>query len=248
MRKFGLIGMPLKHSFSKKYFTEKFQKLGLRDCQYDLFEIEHISLLQQVLAENHELVGLNVTIPYKEQVIPYLDELEPGCDAIGAVNTIKITEGSLKGFNTDYIGFRQSLLAWLGQTETKALVLGTGGASRAVRQALKDLSIPYCVVSRTKNLQQGFMDYQDLSRDTSILEEYRLIVNTTPIGTFPNTEEMPPIPLEQINSHHKVYDLVYNPEITLLMKSVAEKGGATKNGLEMLHLQAEAAWEIWNKS
>ena len=248
MRKFGLIGMPLKHSFSKKYFTEKFQQLGLDDCQYDLYEIDHIAQLKQVLHKNPELVGLNVTIPYKEQVLPFLDELEPGCEDIGAVNTIKVTNGKLKGYNTDYIGFRQSLSAWLGQEKTKALVLGTGGASRAVKQALRDLSIPFYVVSRTKNRQQNILDYRDLSRDKSILEEFPLIINTTPMGTFPDTEEIPSIPLEQINSKHKVYDLVYNPAMTLLMKSIAEKGGATKNGLEMLHLQAEAAWDIWNKS
>lgn len=247
MRKFGLIGMPLKHSFSKKYFTDKFLQLGLDDCQYDLYEINDISRLSQVLYENPELEGLNVTIPYKEQVLPFLNELDSACEAIGAVNTIKITNGKLKGYNTDYIGFRDSLSNWLSHEPIKALVLGTGGASRAVRQALRDLSIPFRIVSRTKNRQHHVLDYQDLSRDKSFLEEYRLIINTTPIGTYPDTEEMPAIPLQQINGNHKIYDLVYNPAMTLLMKSVAEKGGATKNGLEMLHLQAEAAWDIWNR-
>lgn len=248
MRKFGLIGFPLKHSFSKRYFTEKFQKEGWSDCQYELFEIDSVDKIKEILAKHPELVGLNVTIPYKEQVIPYLDELEPSCEAIGAVNTIKVSANKLTGFNTDYIGFKQSLLDWLPNEPVRALVLGTGGASRAVKQALSDLSIPFLVVSRRKDNHPEWVDYQDLARSPGILRSHHLIINTTPLGTFPNTEEMPPIPQAFLTEKHKVYDLVYNPEVTLLMRTVQDAGGIVKNGLEMLHLQAEASWEIWNRS
>ena len=248
MRKFGLIGFPLKHSFSKKYFTDKFAREGLEDCQYEMFEIEDIGKIRQVLNENPDLVGLNVTIPYKEQVIPYLDDLEPGCQSIGAVNTIKIADGKLVGFNTDYIGFKQSLSGWLPIDTIKALVLGSGGASRAVKQALQDLGISFLTVTRSKSSNMAMVKYADLANTPSILDEHHLIINTTPLGTFPNTEEMPEIPTQYLSSMHKVYDLVYNPENTLLMRKVGEKGGLVKNGLEMLHLQAEASWEIWNRS
>lgn len=246
MKKFGLIGFPLKHSFSKKYFTEKFEREGLDQHQYDLFEIDTISKFNQVLNENPELVGLNVTIPYKEQVIPYLDELEPSCAAIGAVNTIKIRNGKLTGYNTDFIGFKVSLSNWLSGEKCKALVLGSGGASRAVKQALDDLEIPFLQVSRLSGRASDSITYHDLAIDDSFLSQHTLIINTTPLGTFPNTEDMPAIPLSQITAQHKVYDLVYNPTQTYLMKSIEAKGGKAKNGLEMLHLQADAAWDIWN--
>ncbi len=248
MRKFGLIGFPLKHSFSKRYFTEKFLREGWSDCQYDMFEIDSIQKIEEVLTQHPELVGLNVTIPYKEQVIPYLDELDPGCEAIGAVNTIKVSGNKLIGYNTDYIGFKQSLVDWLPHQTVKALVLGTGGASRAVKQALSDLAIPFLMVSRSKANDPEWVDYQDLVQSPEILETHHLIINTTPLGTFPNTEEMPPVPKDLLTEKHKVYDLVYNPEETLLMRSVRNAGGTAKNGLDMLHLQAEASWEIWNRS
>lgn len=246
MRKFGLIGFPLGHSFSKKYFTEKFGKEGLSDCSFDLYEIPEISMLPQLLGENPELEGLSVTIPYKEKVIPYLDALDPACEAIGAVNCIKIRDGKLTGYNTDYIGFKISLDNWLGKEKTKALVLGTGGASKAVAQALKDLNIPYLMVSRSTQKQEGQVSYEELKNDPNILEEHHLIVNTTPLGTYPNTEKMPDILPELITARHKVYDLVYNPEKTFLMRSTEARGALVKNGLEMLYLQAEAAWKIWN--
>lgn len=248
MRKFGLIGFPLKHSFSKRYFTQKFQEEGLADCQYELYEIDAIDKVQAVLSSNPELVGINVTIPYKEQVIPYLDELEPGCKAIGAVNTIKVVRSRLIGYNTDYIGFKKSLSNWLPSGSVRALVLGTGGASRAVKQALDDLDIPFVVVSRKHSKQVGTISYEDLAQSAEILDTHHLIINTTPLGTFPNTEEMPPIPSSFLSEKHKVYDLVYNPENTLLMRTVQQAGGKAKNGLEMLHLQAEASWEIWNRA
>lgn len=246
MRKFGLIGYPLKHSFSKKYFTEKFEKEGIKGCQYELYELDSIQKLPVLLEEVPELEGINVTIPYKEQVIPYLDEMDVGSAAIGAVNCIQVKDGKLKGYNTDYIGFKNSLANWLGASRPKALILGTGGASKAVKQALKDLELPYLMVSRKDSNKEGFITYGKLLEDEGILRDHQLIINTTPLGTFPNTEEMPEIPLDQIGREHKVYDLVYNPEKTFLMRSLEARGAVVKNGLEMLHLQAEAAWEIWN--
>jgi len=245
MRKFGLIGYPLKHSFSKKYFTAKFEKEGLMGNQYDLYEIEDVSKIKEVLDNNPALVGLNVTIPFKEQVIPYLDELEEGCREIGAVNTIKIAKGKLMGYNTDYIGFKESLINWLPEKTTKALILGSGGACRAVKQALKDLGIPFFVVSRTKTNDSERIVYGDL--DGQLVEDYPLIINTTPLGTYPNMMEMPEFPIHLLTAKHRVYDLIYNPEETRLMQSAREKGALVKNGLEMLHLQAEAAWEIWTR-
>ncbi|MFN3802331.1 shikimate dehydrogenase family protein [Belliella pelovolcani] len=246
MRKFGLIGFPLTHSFSKKYFTEKFEKEGMSECQFDLYEIEDISLFPKILQENPELEGLSVTIPYKEKVIEYLDGLDPACEAIGAVNCIKVRDGKLIGYNTDYIGFKDSLDNWLGEAKPKALVLGTGGASKAVIQSLKDLNLDYLIVSRSANSHSKWVTYEDLKTDRKILQQYHLIINTTPLGTYPNTEVMADINSSLISSEHKVYDLVYNPEKTFLMRSLEARGAVVKNGLEMLHLQAEAAWKIWN--
>lgn len=246
MRKFGLIGYPLKHSFSKKYFTDKFEKEGLIGNRYDLYEIEDVSQIKEVLDNNPGLVGLNVTIPYKEQVIPYLTELEEGCREIGAVNTIKIAQGKLVGFNTDYFGFKESLVNWLPEKRTKALILGSGGACRAVKQALNDLEIPFLIVSRTKTAGNERIVYGDLNEQ--LVRDYPLIINTTPLGTYPNMMEMPEFPISLLTAKHRVYDLIYNPEETRFMQSAREKGALVKNGLEMLHLQAEAAWEIWNKT
>jgi shikimate dehydrogenase len=246
MRKFGLIGFPLTHSFSKKYFTEKFDKEGLSECQFDLYEIEDISLFPKILQENPELEGLSVTIPYKEKVIEYLDGLDPACEAIGAVNCIKLRDGKLIGYNTDYIGFKDSLDNWLGKAKPNALVLGTGGASKAVIQALKDLNIDYLIVSRSTSNQPNWITYEDLKNDQKILQQHHLIINTTPLGTYPNTGVMADLNTSLISSEHKVYDLVYNPEKTFLMRSLEARGAVVKNGLEMLHLQAEAAWKIWN--
>lgn len=244
MRKFGLIGYPLTHSFSKKYFSAKFEKESIWNCQFDLYEIPRIADLEQILEQNPELEGMSVTIPYKQEVIPFLDELDPACATIGAVNCIQIRDGKRKGFNTDYIGFKNSLQSWLGDILPNALVLGTGGASKAVKVALADLGVTFLSVSRSKGENQ--LTYLDLSSDPEILKNYPLIINTTPLGTFPKTEEMPEIPLEMLNASHRVYDLVYNPSETTLMKACVERGGKAKNGMDMLVLQAEAAWSIWN--
>lgn len=244
MRKFGLIGFPLGHSFSKKYFTAKFEKEGIEGCQFDLYEIPQIEDFEKVLDENPELEGMAVTIPYKQQVIPFLDSLDPACEVIGAVNCIKIKGQKLTGFNTDYIGFKHSLENWIGKSRPNALVLGTGGASKAVKQALKDLEISFLSVSRTASENQ--ITYEDLKQNPSYLEDYPLIINCTPLGTYPKVEGIPDLPLEQLSSRHLVYDLVYNPEQTTLMKACLDAGGKAKNGQDMLELQAEAAWKIWN--
>lgn len=245
MRKFGLIGYPLGHSFSKKFFTAKFEKEGIANSSFDLYEIPQIMDFEKVLKDNPELEGMSVTIPYKQDVIPYLDELDPACEAIGAVNCIKIGPEKLKGYNTDYIGFRLSLEKWLQGQHVKAMVLGTGGASKAVKKALKDLKIEFLSVSRSSG--PGLILYEDLSLNPEILKGHQLIINTTPLGTFPQVEEIPKIPLDQLNSSHLVFDLVYNPAETGLMKACVAAGGKAQNGLEMLELQAEAAWKIWNE-
>jgi shikimate dehydrogenase len=244
MRKFGLIGFPLGHSFSKKYFTEKFQKEGLDDCQFELFEIETADQLKKIIAENPSLEGLSVTIPHKQAVIPFLDDLDPACEAIGAVNCIQIKEGKLTGYNTDYIGFRDSLEAWLEGKKVSALVLGTGGASKAVCKALEDIGIEYLSVSRKAT--DSSISYDQLASKPQLFEKYRLIINCTPLGTFPNTDAMPSIPEEAFSENTLIFDLVYNPAVTKLMQTCLDKGGKAKNGLEMLEGQAEAAWKIWN--
>jgi shikimate dehydrogenase len=244
VRKFGLIGYPLGHSFSKKYFTEKFVREGIQGCQFELYSIESISEFPQLLDVESSLEGLSVTIPYKEQVIPYLDALDPACAQIGAVNCIRIRDGKKTGFNTDYLGFKQSLQSWLGTEIPNALVLGTGGASKAVQQALRDLAVPFRIVSRTQS--EGQLTYAELKERPQWLVSHPLIINTTPLGTFPQVEDMPVLPLEQLHAGHRVYDLVYNPQITRLMQECIARGGDAKNGQDMLELQAEAAWSIWN--
>ena len=244
MRKFGLIGFPLGHSFSKKYFTEKFSREGIQGCQFELYPIASIQEFPQLFASEPSLEGLSVTIPYKEQVIPYLDGLDPACAQIGAVNCIRIRDGKKIGFNTEYLGFKQSLQAWLGSEIPNALVLGTGGASKAVQQALRDLGVSFRIVSRSQ--QEGQLTYAELKEQPQWLASHPLIINTSPVGTYPQVEDMPNIPLEQLHAVHRVYDLVYNPPITRLMQECIARGGASKNGQDMLELQAEAAWSIWN--
>ena len=244
MRKFGLIGFPLGHSFSKKYFTEKFSREGIQGCQFELYPIALIQEFPQLFDRESGLEGLAVTIPYKEQVIPYLDGLDPACAQIGAVNCIRIRNGKKIGFNTDYLGFKQSLKSWLGNEIPNALVLGTGGASKAVQQALRDLGVPFRIVSRSQ--QEGQLTYAELKEQPQWLASHPLIINTSPVGTYPQVEDMPSIPLEQLHVGHRIFDLVYNPPITRLMQECIARGGASKTGQDMLELQAEAAWSIWN--
>lgn len=246
MKKYGLIGYPLGHSFSKNFFNEKFHSENI-DAEYVNFEIQSIKELPSVLLANPDLVGLNVTIPYKEQVISYLDELDKDAAAIGAVNVIKITrqkgKTKLTGYNSDVIGFTQSIEPLLESQHKKALILGTGGASKAVAYGLKKLGLEYKFVSRSP--REGMLTYEQLTPE--IMDEYKVIVNCTPVGMYPRADEYPKIPYECLTPNHLLYDLLYNPDTTLFMKKGADKGAVTKNGLEMLLLQAFGAWDIWNK-
>lgn len=246
MKKFGLIGYPLGHSFSKNFFNEKFYSENI-DAEYLNFEIADIKELPKVLLNNPELKGLNVTIPYKEQVIPYLNELDPDAAAIGAVNIIKFVQQKgktkLVGYNSDIIGFVQSIEPLLESQHKKALILGTGGASKAVFHGLKKLGIESKFVSR--KAQKGMFTYEELTPE--IMDEYKVIVNCTPVGMYPRADEYPDIPYDYLTPNHLLYDLLYNPDTTLFMKKGADKGAVVKNGLEMLLLQAFGAWDIWNK-
>jgi len=244
-KKFGLIGLTVSHSFSKNYFDEKFFREGLRDYHYDLYELKEVSDLKKLLAENPDLCGLNVTIPYKEQVIPYLADIDPYAKEIGAVNVIKITGQKLKGFNTDSDAFRETLERWFpNKAGSNALILGTGGSSKAVQEALKKLSIPFQVVSREAG--KGNFTYEELNQQPKVLEQANLIINTTPLGMSPDTSSYPPIDFEQMSEKHFVYDLIYNPARPLFLQKSEMRGANIKNGLEMLHVQAEKSWAIWN--
>ncbi|MEZ5026789.1 MAG: shikimate dehydrogenase [Chitinophagales bacterium] len=243
IKQFGLIGFPLSHSFSKGYFAEKFKKEKIQNCDYDIFPLEKIADFEILCQQQTNLVGLNVTIPYKEQVIPFLDELNEDAKAIGAVNTIKFFQGKKIGYNTDCYGFEMSLKPLLKSHHQSALILGTGGASKAVEYVLKKLGITYQYVSRNK--QAHTITYDELSKDFDLLQT-QIIINTTPLGMYPNIDAAPPLPYSKINEHFILYDLVYNPEKTLFLKYGKTQGAQTKNGLEMLYLQAEKSWEIWN--
>lgn len=242
---FGLIGQTVSHSFSKAYFDEKFFREGLRDYRYELFPLGNITEIEKLLHDTKGLTGLNVTIPYKEQVIKYLDEVDGVAKKIGAVNVIRIKDGKLKGFNTDSEAFQETLDKWLPENhQFKALVLGTGGSSKAVQEALQKLKIDYTLVSR--DARKGVVSYAELEKDPSMVTNAKLIINTTPLGMSPNTEAMPPIDYELLTSEHFVYDLIYNPARTLFLQKAEMRGATIKNGLEMLHVQAEKSWAIWN--
>lgn len=245
-RLFGLIGYPLSHSFSQKYFTEKFTKEHISDCEFRNFPIEDISSLPDLIKDNPTLCGLSITIPHKENVIQFLNEIDPAAKEIGAVNCIRIDRNgstvNLKGFNTDTFGFEQSLKPLLKSHHTHALILGTGGAAKAVAYILDKSKIKFKYVSRTEN------DFTYSAINRSAIEEYALIINTTPLGMFPNPDACPDIPYEHISTKHVLYDLTYNPAESLFLTKGKEKGAQIKNGLEMLHLQAEKAWEIWNRN
>lgn len=241
MDKYGLIGFPLGHSFSRGFFTEKFAREGI-DAEYVNFEIPDASMLLDVIRDNPELRGLNVTLPHKQAVIPLLDELSDEAKEIGAVNVIRVRDGKLKGFNSDIIGFTESIKPLLQPWHKKALILGTGGASKAICVGLKRLGIEWTYVSRTP--REGMLTYSDLTAE--VMQQYMVIVNCSPVGMFPKTGEAPNIPYELLTPKHLLYDLVYNPEETLFMQKGRAQDAIVKNGLEMLHLQAIASWEFWH--
>ncbi len=249
---YGLIGYPLTHSFSKKYFTEKFAREGIIDSQYDLFELPDIAALPALL-QTPNLRGLNVTIPHKQAVLPYLDQLDDSARKVGAVNVIKLgADGSRTGYNSDYYGFRQSLRDWFRELGVsvvglRALVLGTGGASKAIVAALDDLVIPSTLVSRTATADRATPNQLTYAQLPEVIHTYRLVINTSPVGTYPHSDEAPDLPYAQLTDQHLLYDLVYNPAETLFMRRGRERGAATHNGLRMLELQAEKAWEIWQQ-
>ncbi|RYD88503.1 MAG: shikimate dehydrogenase [Sphingobacteriales bacterium] len=260
MRKFGLIGYPLSHSFSKKFFIEKFKNENIKDAVYELYPIEDIKKFNEFLHAHDNLCGLNVTIPYKVDVMHFMDWIDPEAKHVGAINCIRIDKESpvsvafqgevaftgddfrLEGFNTDVYGFEHSLRPLLKTHHNKALVLGNGGAAKAVHYVLNKLEIPFETV--TRKVQPGTILFSSLTPE--LISRSTLIINTTPLGTSPNIDECPPIPYEHIGPKHLLYDLIYNPEQTLFLKKGADQGAVTKNGQEMLVLQAERSWEIWN--
>lgn len=245
MDTYGIIGFPLGHSFSRGFFTEKFRREGI-EAEYLNFPIEDVGELQKILEQHPTLRGLNVTLPHKQAVIPLLDAVDPKAQAIGAVNVIRVRwhDGKplLKGFNSDVIGFTRSIRPLLKQHHRKALVLGTGGASRAIRTGLESLGVEWRYVSRTPH--EGRFTYDDLTPE--VLREYPVVVNCSPVGMFPHVDECPALPYEALSGENLLFDLVYNPEETLFMRRGAEQGAVVKNGLEMLHIQAVASWEFWN--
>lgn len=246
MKTFGLIGKKLSHSFSKNYFNQKFLQLGLIEHDYQLFELDRIEALEQLVQNQPNLLGFNVTIPYKQEVMPFLSEIDEKAMRIGAVNTVvRFGESRWKGFNTDYVGFSQSLKNHCNlQEHTQALVLGTGGASKAVKVALEDLGLKVNIVSRTKNENQ--FTYDELSPE--ILARNTLIVNTTPVGMYPAVQNFPPIPYHLLSQSHFLMDLVYNPEETVFLQKGKAQGAFILGGLEMLHLQADQAWEFFQQA
>jgi shikimate dehydrogenase len=244
LKRFGLIGRNISYSFSKKYFKEKFSAELFNDCAYENFDIESIESFPEIIINNPDLKGLNVTIPFKEAIIPYLDKLSKKATLIGAVNVIRFTKkGKLKGYNSDYYGFKKSIEPLLQPHHKKALILGTGGAAKAVAFALEELDIFYTFVSRETG--ENSIDYNRVN--ITSFDNYQIIINCTPLGTKPNTKDFPPIPYEYFTPQHLAYDLIYNPAETQFLKKAKKKGAVVKNGYEMLVLQAEKAWTIWNK-
>ncbi|GHE46275.1 shikimate dehydrogenase family protein [Sphingobacterium griseoflavum] len=247
MKKLGLIGYPLGHSFSKKFYLEKFERENISDINYDLYPLETLDGFQTLYDTDPNFCGFNVTIPHKRNVMAFLDELSPEAEEINAVNCVRIERKNgkafLKGFNTDAFGFEQSLRPLLTAKHQTALVFGNGGAAQAVYYALKKLGISYRIVSRQRD--NGDLTYTDLTE--AVIRDHKLLVNCSPVGTFPNIQECPHIPYEGIGESHLLYDLIYNPEETLFLKKGKERGATTKNGYEMLVLQAERNWKIWNE-
>lgn len=243
MKRYGLVGHPLAHSFSRAYFNEKFQREQL-ECQYDNFDLADLQGVRELTQRFPDLQGFNVTIPYKQDIIAFLDELDETAAEVGAVNTVKVlASGTLKGFNTDVLGFRDMITPFLPQHPSHpALILGTGGASKAVQYVLRHIGMPYHTVSRSPHCG----DYTYDTLDDTVIKSHLLIVNTTPLGTFPNIDEAPPIPYQAITPQHVLVDLVYNPEETCFLRRGKQQGADTVNGLQMLHRQAEASWKLWN--
>lgn len=244
MRRFGLIGYPLSHSFSQQYFTDKFRQLGITDCVYENFPISQIEEFSIILREYPDLEGINITIPYKEKVISFLSKQTEVVKKTGACNCIHITGAELIGYNTDVIGFEQSLLPLLAPHHTNALVLGTGGAAKSVYYVLQKLGISYIEVSRHAGTA-GQLTYQQVTPE--IVSKHSLIINTTPLGMYPKTGECPALPYEAITPQHYLFDLIYNPEVTLFLQKGKERGAIIKNGGDMLTIQAEESWRIWNQ-
>ncbi len=242
-KKFGLLGRNISYSFSRGYFTEKFTKLGLTDHSYVNFDLPKIEDITDVVKNTDELVGFNITIPYKEAIFPYLSEVDAKAKEIGAINVVKVQQNGLKGYNTDVIGFQQSIAPSIKKYHQKALILGTGGASKAVAYALKSLGLDYQFVSR--NAGENKWSYSQL--DKKIMDSYTVVINCTPLGTYPNIQDKPSIPYHYMSDKHLVYDLIYNPEETSFMKHAKDNGATALNGHQMLKLQAEAAWKIWNE-
>tara|TARA_R110002049_G_scaffold285775_5_gene467321 strand:+ start:2066 stop:2830 length:765 start_codon:yes stop_codon:yes gene_type:complete len=244
MHKLGLLGKNIAYSFSKAYFKKKFEDENIKDTTYENFDIESINLFPSIIKNTKYLKGLNVTIPYKEEVVPFLDKVNKKAKAIGAVNTIKVTKkGELVGYNTDYYGFKKSLEPLLKPHHKKALILGTGGASKAIAYSLKKLGISYHYVSRKQSKNVSYT-YESLSE--RIVEAHQIIINCTPLGTFPNVDDCPNIPYSGITNHHILFDLIYNPEETKFLQLGKQQNAVTANGLNMLKLQAEKSWSIWN--
>lgn len=246
MDTYGLLGYPLGHSFSRRFFEEKFKKENI-NAQFNNFEIDSIDKFTKILKSNPTLKGLSVTIPYKETIIPFIDELSEEAKIINAVNSIQISrKGNIirtKGYNTDAYGFKLSLLDFIKGNKSDAIILGTGGASKAIEYTLNNLNIKYKIASRAP--QENQIAYSSINE---IINTHKIIINTTPLGMFPNIETYPLIPYEELDKSYYLYDLTYNPELTTFMKKGLENGANVKNGLEMLHLQAEKSWEIWNKA
>jgi len=244
MQEYGLIGKNISYSFSEGYFTNKFKELGIENCSYSTFDLSDISELKKLLDSKPNLKGFNITIPYKEDVISFLDEIDESAKSIKAVNTVKIVDGKLIGFNTDTFGFRTSIKPFFEPQHRKALILGTGGAAKAIAHVLELLGVDYFYVSRNPKTEKE-VSYSDLTKEA--ITNFPFIINCSPVGTFPNVDQCPNIPYEGITPSHLLYDLVYNPEETLFLKKGKDNGASIVNGLSMLHHQAEEAWRIWNK-
>jgi len=244
MKIYGLIGNPLTHSFSKKYFTEKFRIENITRCDYFNFEVKELQIEIPVLKSNALLSGLNVTIPYKSQIIQFLDTISKECNEINACNCIKIDDGKWTGFNTDITGFEKSFIPYLQSHNTKALILGTGGSSKAIAYVLKKLQIDFLFVSRKKDISTDVINYESIS--SLMMQEYSIVINTTPAGMFPNVEDYPQLPYEYVSGKHYFFDLIYNPSKTLFLLKAEAMGALIKNGEDMLSIQAEESWKIWN--